>query len=140
MEVEKKKKMMTEKYQSRFSLHTHRETSEARQIITATFDLLSVLAVILSATRASATACIGKLRTTQQLSLRSLSTPHINTNSAHLARRHYNEILCASTMCSLPLFLSFCLSAVSIDSDTNCKASAVDISRMLCTMCSLLSL
>lgn len=63
-----------------------------------------------SSTRANMTGCIEKdAYKTQRLSLRSYSTLHINTNIAHLARRHSNEILCASMLYSLPLSLSLFL-------------------------------
>lgn len=97
-------------------------------------------------------------RVTLQLSLRSLSTRHTNTNSAHLARHHSNEILCASTLYflsfffflspppSLPSYSSwFCLSVslllrLLIDSDTNYSSKCCRYCTHACIMVFTVSL
>ena len=82
--------------------------SETQQIIVATFDLFSLLV------NACKRDCLhwkdGYNSAAFSLSLPSLSTLHINTNSAHLTRRHSNEIPCASPLYSLSLFFSLSLS------------------------------
>jgi hypothetical protein len=96
-------------------------TIGTRQII-ATFDLFSVLVVLLSPTRVSTTACCGKMRTTQRLSSCSLPTPHIHRHTARILRvvvlMKFFVFLRSAFFCfsfslslshshSLPLFLLF---------------------------------
>lgn len=83
-----------------------------RQII-ATFDLFSVLVVLLSSTRVSISVCSGKMRTTPCFSSCSFSTlTHIQRASCAFSRS--NKILCISAFCfllfPLPLPLSLTLS------------------------------